>query len=372
MEDHKRKGDSATATEHKKTKKEQVHTKDAMINNDAMLQNNDGSQLLLKLIHTKAMSIKTRDEIIFSAQRDDNLCKVFKGLSDKRFMSVPVFLTTDLLINLFVYKQKDKKKWISFLGLFDIVKYVNEHFGKEKMSLEHDFWKMTNESEAFQKLKVNDVMSFPTRENKFHPITQDYSLFSVVEIMARDPHAHHIAILDDMKNRHLVSILTQSQLIKFVYEHLSLLGAKKDLLIKNMRGLCSEADVVSVPMTMLTIDAFKVMEDHNVTGLAVLSESGQLVDTLSIRDLKGMATDGSLFWKLYRPVSEFLEFLKKDAKTLRPRHAIFCIKDETFESALTKIYTNQVHRIFVVDSSESRKPISVISLGDLLLQLLPF
>eukprot|EP01133_Synstelium_polycarpum_P007895 gene7895-9269_t len=305
------------------------------------------------------MSIKTRSETIFSAQRDDNLCLVFKGLSEKKFLSVPVFT-----------KGKDKKKWLSFIDMSDIVRHVCQHFGQEKMSPEHDFWKLAKEEDEFQKLCVDDVMKFPTKENRYHPITADYSLFSVVESMARDPHAHHIPILDNMLDRHLVSIITQSQLVKFVYDNLSLLGSRKDLLIKNMHGLTSE--VITVPSTMLAIDAFKLMDEKNISGLGVVNESGQLIDTLSTRDLKGMATDGSLFWKLYRPVSGFLDYIKRDPSTIRPRHTLFCIKDDTFESVLTKIYTNQVHRIFIVDHTDSRKPIGVISLGDLLRQLLPF
>ncbi|GAM23117.1 hypothetical protein SAMD00019534_062920, partial [Acytostelium subglobosum LB1] len=262
------------------------------------------------------------------------------------------------------------KRWISFIDLFDIVKYVNHHFGAEKMSPEQDFWKLVQESEQFQQLKVNDIMAFPSKENKFHPITSEFSLFSVLEIMARDCHAHHIPILDNMRSRHLVSMLTQSQLIRFIYENISLLGTKKDLMIKNMKGLPDTSHVVTIQSTAMAIDAFKLMEEKNITGLAVVNESGNLIDTLSTKDLQGMATDGSLFWKLYRPVKQFLDYIKNDPKTVRPHHCVHVLRDETFETALTKIHTNQVHRIFVVDSNDSRRPIGVISMGDLLLQLL--
>ncbi|GAM22994.1 hypothetical protein SAMD00019534_061690 [Acytostelium subglobosum LB1] len=357
MEDHKRKSQAGTATEENKKARVESHSKHT--EPASITIPNDGDALLLKLAHSRAMSIKTRDEIIFSAQRDDNLCKVFKGLCDKKFLSVPVFT------------QGDRKKWLSFIDIFDIVKYVNHHFGKEKMSPEHDFWKLSQESEQFQGLRVDDVMSFPTKENKFHPITQDYSLLSVVEIMARDQHAHHIPILNNMKERHLVSILTMSQMVKYVHDNLQYLGTKKDLLVSEMRGLCNDGDIVTVPTTMITIDAFKLMEEKNISGLAVVDDKGVLVDTLSTRDLKAMATDGSLFWKLYRPVSAFLDFIKKDANTIRPRHAIFALKTDTFESVLNKIFTNEVHRIFIVDHADTKKPIGVVSLGDLLLQILP-
>eukprot|EP01132_Coremiostelium_polycephalum_P005868 gene5868-7300_t len=361
--ENKRKGHVATESTSKKATK--VSEKDdASLKSKTVLEpqsipiSNDGNALLLKLAHTKAMSIKTRDEIIFSAQRDDNLALVFKGLSERRFLSVPVFTQTD------------RKRWFGFIDLSDIVRYVCSHFEKEKMSTQQDFWKLSQESESFKKLRVDDVMTYPhTRENKFHPITQDYSLYTVFEIFARNPHIHRIPILDDMNNRHLVSILTQSQLIKFVYENIDLLGSKKDLLVKNMVGI--NTNVLTVPSSTIAIDAFKLIEEKNVSGIGIVNGQGHLIDTLSVRDLKGMATDGSLFWKLYKPVSEFLDFIKNDPVTLRPRNTQFVLNTDTFESVLSKIYTNQIHRIFIIDSMDSKKPIGVISLGDLLLQLFP-
>ncbi|EGG17276.1 cystathionine-beta-synthase domain-containing protein [Cavenderia fasciculata] len=362
-EDNKRKSKGSTATEEsvKKAKavaETNVDFKAPLV--DTFQAPNDGNALLLKLIHTRVMSVKTREEIIYSAQRDDNLCLVFKGLATKRFLSVPVFT------------QGEKHKWLSFIDLSDIVSYVTQNFTEAKMKESElkGFWHLADEEEAFKKLKVNDVMPFPTKENKFHPITSDYSLFSVVEIMARDPHAHHIAVLDNMTDRKLLSILTNSQIINFIYSHINLLGSKKDLLIKDFRGLGSE--VLTIQESSLAIDAFKLMHDKQVSGLAIVNAQGSLVDTISTRDLKGMATDGSLFWRLYKPVSDFIEYLKNDRTTLRPRNPVFCLEDETFESILTKLYTNQIHRIFVVDSVSSQKPIKVISIGDLLLQVLPF
>jgi len=362
--DSKRKGQTATATENSSSKKAKVddvvkpELKEASV--QAPLTNYpDSAPFFMKMINTKAMSIKTRDEIIFSCERTDNLTQVFKGLINHRFLSVPVF------------QQTDKKRWYGFVDLFDIVRYVTSHFGSEKMALEQDFWKLSEAEEKFKSLTVNDVIrgSSIKKEKKYCPITQQYTLYSAFEIFARDPNIHRIPILDNNSNRHLLSILTQSQLINFVYENLPLLGSKKDLLVKNMIGI--ENQVITCKSSVLAIDAFKLIEENNINGIGIVNDAGQLIDTLSVRDLKGISADGALFWKLYKPVEEFLEFLKNDLTTLRPRNAMYVYGNDTFETVLTKIYTNQIHRIFIVDSFDSKKPIGVISLSDLLLQLFP-
>ncbi|EGC35571.1 hypothetical protein DICPUDRAFT_78725 [Dictyostelium purpureum] len=353
----KRKGNTATENDASKKQKtaEVQDVKTAL--NTQVPQNLDGTQFLIKLVNTRAMSIKTRDEIIFSCERTDNLTKVFKGLIERGFLSVPVF------------QQTDKKKWYGFIDLLDIVRHVTTHFGKEKMSIEQDFWKLSEEEEKFKTLTVNDDIHTPNQID-LTQITQNYSLFSAFEIFARDPMVHRIPILDNMVNRHLVSILTQSQLIKFVYENLPLLGSKKDLLVKNMTGI-SMGNVITVESSTLAIDAFKILENKDVNGIAVVDGNGALIDNLSARDLKAIATDGAFFWKLYKPVEEFLGYLKTDSVTVRPRHAQFILESDTFETALTKIFTNSIHRLFIVDSLETKKPIGVISLSDLLLQLFP-
>ncbi|KYQ90477.1 CBS (cystathionine-beta-synthase) domain-containing protein [Tieghemostelium lacteum] len=361
--DNKRKVNTATEenVDHKKSKVEQFQDVKSEIGRPLTQQgamNFDGMEFFQKLICTKAMNIRTRDEIIFSANKSDKLHFVFKGLCERRFLSVPVFQKTD------------KKKWYGFVDLSDIVHYVTTNFGTEKFSMEKDFWKLTSEEEKFKALTVKDVISSPfTKANKYNPITQNYSLYSAFEIFARDPNVHRIPILDNMHNRHLLSILTQSQLIKYVYDNLPLLGLKKDLLVKNFQGV--NRDVITVKDDVLAIDAFKILDQKGISGLGILNQKGQLIDTLSVRDLKGMAFDGSLFWKLYKPVGQFLEYIKNDQTTLRPRNAVWALETDTFETVLTKIYTNQIHRIFIVDNFESKKPIAVIALYDLLNQLFP-
>jgi len=65
-----------------------------------------------------------------------------------------------------------------------------------------------------------------SRSNPFHPIKVGYSLFNAVETLGREEHLHRVPIIDE--NRNLKSVLTQSQVIQFVYENLNLLGYVKE------------------------------------------------------------------------------------------------------------------------------------------------
>lgn len=52
-----------------------------------------------------------------------------------------------------------------------------------------------------------------------------------------------------------------------------------------------QATVVAIPSTSKAIEGFKMMLDREVSGLAVVDETGRLVDNLSLRDLKGIRPD---------------------------------------------------------------------------------
>lgn len=42
----------------------------------------------------------------------------------------------------------------------------------------------------------------------------------------------------------------------------------------------------------------------------MIDDNGILVDQISMRDLKAMAPDGRLFWRLYKTVQEYLDNIK--------------------------------------------------------------
>jgi len=313
---------------------------------------------VLLLTNTKVESIWTRESKIFFAMRNDKITDVFKGLILHNFSSCPVL-------------QKTKNKWYGFLDIHNIVKFIVHHFGEATLAGHTDVMKLLDETENFKDLQVNDLMKNPMGIlTPYHPMYTGYSLFSAYEVMARS-NLHRLAIVD--KDRKLVSVITQSQLVEFAFRNITLLGAKRSKLVKDMPYNLHE--VYHVKPNDLALKAFSVMSENNVTGIAVLDDNGILVDQISMRDLKAMAPDGKLFWRLYKPVSDYLNNVKRsrtDPHSLeRPNHIITVTPNDTLETVMGLIVNNRIHRVWVVDSVSHQKPIGVISLRDIMLEVIP-
>jgi len=295
---------------------------------------------------------------IYIANRTDKVIEVWKGLIDHNFWSVPVL-------------QKTKQKWYGFLDLWDIVKFVVEQFktsNDELLRNSDDWLKLVSAKEEFMNLTVNDVMRYPlSRENPFFPIHAGYSLFAAIEALARQPHLHRVPIID--KERHLVTIITQSQVIKILDKNLNMLGEKKNKPVMKLDNYYER--VVSVHEDSVAMDAFRLMVEKDITGVAVIDNEGKLTGTVSIRDLKAISTDTRMFWRLYQTCKNFLLKVKSGETTGdRPRSPVTVKATDTLEIVIKKLNEHNIHRVFIID--DAKRPIGVISLKDILLEIINY
>ncbi|KAL6077474.1 CBS domain containing protein, variant 2 [Balamuthia mandrillaris] len=344
---------------------------------EARLQYQTNPQFLASLLYTRADQLRVPENRVFVAERTDKVVDVFKGLIKHNFLSVPVLMKTG-------------HKYYGFLDMGDIVQYVCDHFGAHRLSSSEDFWNLVAEEEAFQEKTVNDIMKGPrTLRNPFHPIKSDYSLLYAIEALAKDPQLHRLTVIDD--NRRIMNLLTQSQVVEFLQKNLNLIGSKKDKPLNLVTALPRE--VFSIKMSQQAIEAFQLMESEvsifhtslflrtlltsinfdlkGVSGVAVVDdETGKLMSALSLRDLKAITEDGRLFWRLFQKANNFIRHLKADLRSAdeRPRSVVFCKMDNTLGDVINMCAEHKIHRVFIVD--DEKKPISVVSLKDVLLELI--
>jgi CBS-domain-containing membrane protein len=306
------------------------------------------------LLTTNAESLVPPEGRIFIAQRTDKVVDVWKGLIKHNFSSVPVL-------------QKTKNKYYGFIDMADIVQFAVKTFGREKLGQDVDFWQQFEKEEILQQKTVNDIMVFPSsRRNPFHPVTKGYSLFSAMELLARERGLHRVPVVDE--NRQLVNLITQSQLLRYLQSHMKELGPIKDKPIAEMRY--SQNPVLCVNQDELAITAFEKMMTEEVTGLAVVDSNGKIHDNISMRDLKAIQSDGRMFWRLNQTCHNFLlkirrEFAKEDG---RPNSVVTVTTKDKLETVINQCANHGIHRIYIVD--EHKKPIGVISLKDILMELI--
>jgi len=247
----------------------------------------------------------------------------------------------------------------------DIVHFVVETMGAAKLQNSEDFWSMFDKEEEFRHKTVNDLMSHPlTRRNPFHPVKTGYSLYHVIETLARESDLHRVPIVDN--DRQLMNLITQTQVGMFLVGNIESIGPK---LNKPLRLMADAIKPVHKVMdTQPAIDGFSLMVKENISGIAVVNDAGVLRGALSVRDLKAVAPDAALFWRLYQPTGTFLSKLNREYGEERPTRPQYCSPDDTLEAALKVLVYNKIHRVFIVD--DERKPIGVFSMKDLLLELI--
>jgi len=168
----------------------------------------------------------------------------------------------------------------------------------------------------------------------------------------------------------MYNLVTQSQVVTFLRKHLDLLGGKKDKPVGECKHFFKE--VVSVQEDATAIDAFNLMVDRSISGVAILDSKGNLKDNLSLRDMKLISYDARLFWRLKQTVKNFLIKLKAEweSRHERPQKAVFATRQNTLEEMIKMLADNKIHRVYIIESEHDKKPIGVVSLKDVLLEIL--
>jgi len=277
---------------------------------------------------------------------------VFKGLVKQNFLSAPVLMKT-------------KHRWYGFIDIGDIVQFYVENFGDQLGNEGKQVWDLLAEKEGFLDKTVDDVMKYPlSKKNPFHPIGLGYSLFYALETLAREEELHRVPIIDSERN--LKSVLTLSQVIEFFGEKLPLLGSIKDKPVSEIAGVIKEVHTLN--HNDRAIDGFKLMNEKNVGGLAVVDDSGVLVGHLSQRDLKAIRLENQLFHRLFQQARNFMLHLREEFKEGHPKRKRVLHEGDTIEQAITILVENNIHRCFVVD--QDQKPIGVVSMKEILLEII--
>jgi len=193
---------------------------------------------------------------------------------------------------------------------------------------------------------------------------------------------HRVVVVDD-ENR-FVNFITQSRILQV----LSTVFRAVPEVHKTIRdlGLSGIAikDVTHVTENDMTYEAFKLMREKNVSGVAVLDEHGHVAGNISVNDLKLLDFDMKFLNLLGLPVKEYLRVvndphsiqqiqpvrmsnLRKFLRDNVHRPVVTCCLDDTLAGVVSTMTHYHIHRIFV--ENELGKPIGVLSMLDLLMVL---
>jgi len=312
--------------------------------------------ILNLLFKTSVASLMPNTEkALYTCHRDESLSSCFKGLVEHQVTSCPVLT------------KGKKPKFFNFLEIWDVVEFVVKHFQSHgSLASSKNFWELIRQEEAFNALVVNDVTKFPTSRTRFDslPLPMEYSLLLACELMMREKNLHRLAVVESVATRDPKNVITQSRIVQFICENMDALADRKHRTVGEFPGvLCN---VLTVPFDTKAIDAFTTMAKEGFTGLPVVDKDGKLCALISMSDIKGMALDGSLFFRLYNTVWEFLQKMRNDYPNQHSDHPICCKKTDNLESVIRTLVTHKLHRLPIVTSDADKKVIGIITLRDVL------
>jgi len=305
------------------------------------------------LLNTKAENLLEGfpEGKLYITNRDANLCDVFQGLIERNFSSVPVV--------------NKSGTYGGFLDITDILSYIVERFGRDRLERTEDFWKLIREEEDFKRLNVRNLLLSRLFRRPFRAVLRGYSLLSAIEPLGRESLVHAIPILD--QDRKLLTIITESQVIRMLRRNKDLLGSKGWLPVRCMQCY-QKSFLITMRQDEEAIIGFTRLAQNQVRGLAVIDDQGRLVDNLSMRDIRGIASDAHLFMRLGRPISSFLQQVRDEFKNSRPWSVVSCGPDTTLSEVLTLFELQRIHRVYVVDNAQ--RPIAVVALKDIIFEII--
>jgi len=279
-------------------------------------------------------------EEIIMLRADSSVPYAFKILIKNNIYSAPVFDTFNC-------------KYAGFLDLVDIITFIVQIF-KETEVLGEDFFTLLEQETRFS-IESTDKIVDLSKRNPFFPMKTNEPISKAMKLLGQGG-IHKLPI---MEHKAIVGLLSQSTVIDFLAKHIKELGPVVETHIRQFDRVLKP--VICVKADDRAIEGFKLMAQHRISSVGVLDSDGSLLTVLSAKDIRVVEPD-ALFTKLYKSSVEFvLNSRKKEINATAP--AIWCHMDDTLENVILKLAITKIHRIFIVD--ENRKPLGIISLGDI-------
>jgi len=252
-------------------------------------------------------------------------------------------------------------EYFGFIDLLDIVTFIVNIFEEQtkksgkKANQAQDIYTLLEQVEKFD-LQVTDKVVDLSKKNPMIPVRPSTPLIEIMELFTKTG-AHRVVLMEEKK---VINVLTQSTVVSYLTKHFNELG---DLPQKSVGELgLGYKSVISVSANATAFDAFKLMATSGTTSVAVIDTDGTLFTNLSAKDIK-LIVDEALFTKLNKTAIEYVACVRQ--KQLLESAPVFSVHPEiSFAKAVEKINFLKVHRLYVVD--EHRKPVGVISLGDII------
>jgi len=285
---------------------------------------------------------------------DASVAEGFKILIFQNVLSVPLF-------------DSKTHSYTTSLSMLDVVLHAIDSVGDFELDVTSGVssaLSILSEKERFRAYKAKDIAG---KSNEPIPVISDpqVTIDRAVDLMVKTK-AHHVLVV---KGAELCNVITQSRIVECLSMLFGVDPTFTALGSKTVQELnLGLRNVVSMQENAKAVDAFRVLAEKHITGMAVLNSSGSLIGNISVRDLRAIRSNAAFLKLLLLPLSEYLEVAHSEFGVSNA--VVKCGMRDTYKTVMERIVENKVHRCYVV--SDSGELVGVVTMWDLLNQLVNF
>lgn len=239
----------------------------------------------------------------------------------------------------------------AFIDVLDIVAflYFMDSSGDRPLE-EDDFMTLYYKEMKFSKTKVASVANLSSR-NRFEPIRDDMSLLEAILKFGQGIHR-----LPVYRKGKMINVFTQSQFLKFLHKHPELIDDIGNKTCQELGlGTTEEKgqEIIKVSFEQTALEALRMMQEHNLSALAVVDKEGHLFCQISAGDLKGLSTSQNdsefTLRTLSLPIKKFIEVVRK-VNHLKKNFIVWITPSTSFYKLIDHMVHNSVHRVYLIDN----------------------
>jgi len=271
------------------------------------------------------------------------LIEGFETLINNNILSAPVYMV-------------DTLEYIGFLDIRDLVSFVVYVYDQQKVTNDSRLGDLIRYGIGQFTTPTTDgvTISYLARRNRFKPVLHTDNLLEVVKLLAKG--LHRVPVLGE--NGRVVNIVSQSTIISLLAKQNFGEGERvSDINI-------GSSPVKTVNFNTSVISTFRLLDQYKISGVAVVDDDEKMVGVTTGKDLKFFIRNPTRH-ALEMTIFENIKLIRSEEVEIRSL-AISVFGHELLTRAIQLIAATRVHRIFVMDSEKSFKPIRVISISDIL------
>ncbi|KAI9136689.1 hypothetical protein BKA69DRAFT_1102585 [Paraphysoderma sedebokerense] len=289
---------------------------------------------------------------------------------------------------------KETTKYTHFLTIFDLLaatafqKFFDQSSSTEtEQGTTHEA--LTQHAEKFFNQKVSMVLGLTSESFSLMKIKSNESVMRLMDLFKRG--VHRALVVDNQNNEENAKVVTQFDVVCWLHKNKHQFGevmeTKADGVMQSSMQYKTDQDpnqpihlpesrwsgsrmkfALHMQSDFNALSGFRMMYLHKMSSLAIVDQSGKLVENLSVSDLRGLSRDKIPL--VLKPVLDYIKEIRQTIPKEKQHHGLVMItKDDMLGKAIDLCMENKLHRCWVVD--EEGKPLSVITLSDIIGTVVP-